>query len=98
MAMAASSLQITASKPCIFSAKNIFRGNVANIGMTSLAASWAKLSSACHVSSSQHFNRTFTSSPAKFDKAVTKAMSETGESRPASGLAINLKGLTAFIT
>lgn len=97
MAMAASSLQITASKPCIFSAKSIFRGNVANIGMKSLAASWAKLSSACHVSSAQHFKRTFTSSSVKFDKAVTRAMSEASESSPSSGLAINLKGLTSFI-
>uniref|UniRef100_A0A0G2SJ80 Enoyl-[acyl-carrier-protein] reductase [NADH], chloroplastic n=1 Tax=Salvia miltiorrhiza TaxID=226208 RepID=A0A0G2SJ80_SALMI len=96
-ATAASSLQITASRRCIFSAKSIFKGNVANIGIKSLAASWANLSSACHVSSAQHFNRTFTSSPAKFDKPVTKAMSETGESKPASGLSLNLKGKRAFI-
>ncbi|KAH6812378.1 Rossmann-fold superfamily protein [Perilla frutescens var. frutescens] len=96
-ATAASSLQITASKPFIFSAQHFFKGNVANIGMKSLTAPWAKLSSACHVSSTQHFTRTFTSSPAKFEKAATKAMSEPGESKPVSGLAINLKGKRAFI-
>ncbi|XP_042014614.1 enoyl-[acyl-carrier-protein] reductase [NADH], chloroplastic-like [Salvia splendens] len=96
-AAAASSLQIAGSKPCIFSAKNILKGKVADIGIKSLTASWAKLSSACHVSSAQHFNRPLTSSPARFDKAVTRAMSETGESKAASGLSINLKGKRAFI-
>lgn len=96
-ATAASTLQITASKPCIFSAKKVLKGNLANIGSKSLAASWAKLSSACHLSSGLHFNRSFTHSPAKFDKTVIKAASETGEIKPPSGLAINLKGKRAFI-
>ncbi|KAL1539593.1 Enoyl-[acyl-carrier-protein] reductase [NADH], chloroplastic [Salvia divinorum] len=96
-ATAASSLQIAGSKPCMFSAKNILKGNVEDIGIKSLTASWAKLSSACHVSSAQHFNRPFTSSPARFDKVVTRAISATGESKAASGLSINLKGKRAFI-
>lgn len=93
-ATAASSLHIAGSGPCIFSAKNILKGKVGD----SLTASWAKLSSACYVSSAQHFNRPFTSSPARFDKVVTRAMSETGESNAASGLSINLKGLLSLFT
>ncbi|KAL3647630.1 Enoyl-[acyl-carrier-protein] reductase [NADH], chloroplastic [Castilleja foliolosa] len=90
---AASSLQITAAKPSLFSAQRLLRGGVANVGINSLA----KLSSACHISSGQLFNRTFTSSPAKFNKIATKAMSEPGEDKPATGLPINLKGKKAFI-
>ncbi|KAL8055414.1 hypothetical protein ABFX02_04G054000 [Erythranthe guttata] len=96
-ATAASTLQIAAAKPSIFSAQTIFRGGVANVGINSLGASWAKLSSGCHVSSGRHFNRTFTSSPAKFNKASTKAMSESAESKPTAGLPIDLRGKRAFI-
>ncbi|KAK6164240.1 hypothetical protein DH2020_001104 [Rehmannia glutinosa] len=94
---AASSLQITAAKPSLFSAQRILRGGVTNVGINSLGESWAKLSSVCHISSGQHFNRTFTSSSAKFNKVATKAMSVPGENKPASGLPIDLKGKRAFI-
>ncbi|KAL0435472.1 UNVERIFIED_CONTAM: Enoyl-[acyl-carrier-protein] reductase [NADH], chloroplastic [Sesamum radiatum] len=98
-AAAASSLQINAARPSLVSAQRILRGGVANAGINSLGASWAKLSSACHISFGQHFNRTFTSSPAKFNKVAAKAMSEPGENKPASGygLPIDLKGKRAFI-
>ncbi|KAL2238651.1 enoyl-[acyl-carrier-protein] reductase [NADH], chloroplastic-like [Sesamum indicum] len=98
-ATAASSLQINAARPSLVSAQRILRGGVANAGINSFGASWAKLSSACHISFGQHFNRTFTSSPAKFNKLVVKAMSEPGENKPASGsgLPIDLKGKRAFI-
>ncbi|KAL3645094.1 Enoyl-[acyl-carrier-protein] reductase [NADH], chloroplastic [Castilleja foliolosa] len=90
---AASSLQITAAKPSLFSAQRFFRGGVANVSINSLA----KLSSTCYMSSGQLFNRTFTSSPAKFNRVTTKAMSVPGENKPASGLPIDLKGKRAFI-
>ncbi|GFP94405.1 enoyl-[acyl-carrier-protein] reductase [nadh] chloroplastic [Phtheirospermum japonicum] len=90
---AASSFQITAAKPSLFSSQRFFRGGVANVGINSLA----KLSSACHISSGQLFNRTFTSSPAKYTEIATKAMSEPGENKPTSGLPIDLKGKRAFI-
>ncbi|KAK4419502.1 Enoyl-[acyl-carrier-protein] reductase [NADH], chloroplastic [Sesamum alatum] len=98
-ATAASSLQINAARPSLVSAQRILRGGVANAGMNTLGASWAKLSSACHISFGQHFNRTFTSSPAKFNKVAVKAMSEPGENKPASGsgLPIDLTGKRAFI-
>ncbi|KAK4482397.1 hypothetical protein RD792_009552 [Penstemon davidsonii] len=96
---AASSLQITAAKPSLFSAQKAFRAaGVASFGADSQGASWARLSSACHISSAQHFNRTFNSSPARFNKVVTKAMSEAADNnKPPSGLPINLKGKRAFI-
>lgn len=61
-------------------------------------ASLAKLSSACHISSSvQLFERSFTSSLAKFDKTVVRAMSSPSENKQVSGLPIDLKGKRAFI-
>lgn len=90
---AASSLQITATNPSYFSAKTILKGGALNVGITCLRASWAKLSSASHISSGQHFHRTFTSSRPKCCKAATKAISQPAESKPESGLCINLKGL-----
>ncbi|PIM99736.1 Reductase [Handroanthus impetiginosus] len=96
-ATAASSLQIAATKPSLVSAQKILRGGVADIGVSSLGASWAKLSSACRISSGRHFNRTFTATPAKFNRVATKAISEPGENKTASGLPINLTGKRAFI-
>ncbi|XP_051118438.1 enoyl-[acyl-carrier-protein] reductase [NADH], chloroplastic [Andrographis paniculata] len=96
-ASAASSFQIAAVKPSMFSAKGIFRGGLAKFDMNSVGLSWGKLSSACPVSSGQYSSRTFTSSPVKFSKVVTKAMSEPSESKPAPGLSINLKGKRAFV-
>ncbi|KAK4492422.1 hypothetical protein RD792_003227 [Penstemon davidsonii] len=96
-ATAASSLQIAASKSFLFSGQKVFRAGVANASVKSQGASWEKLSSSCHISSGQHFYRTFTSSPARFNKVVTKAMSKADENKPASGLPIDLKGKRAFI-
>jgi len=58
---------------------------------------WAKLSSSNHVSSLLPFQRNFTSSSVKFNKVITKAMSETSETKLVPGLPINLKGKRAFI-
>ncbi|KAL3850070.1 hypothetical protein ACJIZ3_011952 [Penstemon smallii] len=96
-ATAASSLQITASKSSLFSVQKVFRAGVANVSVKSRGASWEKLSSSCYVSAGQHFTRNFTSSAARFNKVVTRAMSEAGENKPASGLPIDLKGKRAFI-
>lgn len=67
------------------------------LGANSKAVSWSKLSSACNISSSEPFLRSFASSSVKFNKVVTRAMSESTENKPVSGLPINLKGKRAFI-
>ncbi|XP_059665172.1 enoyl-[acyl-carrier-protein] reductase [NADH], chloroplastic-like [Cornus florida] len=93
----ASGLQITAARPSISSTRRIFKVGVASIGVSSRGASWTKLASTCHISSAQYFQRSFTSSPAKFENVVTKAMSGDSENKPSSGLPIDLKGKRAFI-
>ncbi|KAA8528135.1 hypothetical protein F0562_035614 [Nyssa sinensis] len=96
-ATAISGLQITAARPSITPTHRIFKAGVASVGADFKGASWAKLASTCNISSVHHFQRSFTSSPAKFEKVVTKAMSEGVENKPASGLPIDLKGKRAFI-
>lgn len=89
---AASSLQMAAARPCISSSHKAVRESATMFHTNSKATSWTKVSSACHISSIQSFQRTFTSSSIKFDKVVTKAMAETSEIKPDSGLPIDLKG------
>lgn len=96
-ATAATGLQISAARPSISSTNRIFKACAASVGADSKGISWARLASACHISSLQHFQRNFMSSSVKFEKVVTRAMSESGENKPASGLPIDLKGKRAFI-
>lgn len=85
------------SRSCIPSSQKF--ANVSNVvlGAKSKAGSWNKLASACHVASVQPFQRSFTSSSVKSVKIATKAMSESSETSPISGLPFNLKGKRAFI-
>ncbi|KAK9999751.1 hypothetical protein SO802_019354 [Lithocarpus litseifolius] len=94
---AASSLQIATARPCISSSRRLFKAGTAILGGNSKAVSWNKLTSACHISFIQPFQQSFTSSSIKFDKVVTKAMSEATENKPISGLPIDLRGKRAFI-
>ncbi|KAI7991926.1 hypothetical protein LOK49_LG12G00784 [Camellia lanceoleosa] len=96
-ATAATGLQISAARPSVSYTNRIFKACAASVGADSKGISWARLASACHISSLQHFQRNFMSSPVKFEKVVTRAMSESGENKPASGLPIDLKGKRAFI-
>lgn len=93
-AVAASSLQITALKPTLFPARNFFRVSLTKVGTDSQGSPLSRLSS---IASGQYIRRTLASSPARFDKVITKASSEAGENKLTSGLPIDLKGKRAFI-
>ncbi|XP_073149357.1 enoyl-[acyl-carrier-protein] reductase [NADH], chloroplastic-like [Henckelia pumila] len=93
-AAAASSFQITALKPTLLPARNLFRASVAKVGTNSQGTPLSSLSS---ISSGRYLRRSFTSSPARLNKIITKASSEAGENKLGSGLAIDLKGKRAFI-
>lgn len=95
-ATAALGLPTIAVKPSLFSTQRIF-SSVANFGIESRCAPWARLSGLCHTSSGRHFRRTITSSPSRLNKTTTKAMAEASENKPAAGLPIDLKGKRAFI-
>ncbi|KAG7948053.1 hypothetical protein I3843_14G127500 [Carya illinoinensis] len=97
MATAASGLQIAAVRPSFSSSRRLFKAGAAILGDNCKAASWNKLTSSCHISSVIPLQRSFTSSSIKFDKFLTKAMSEASDNKPASGLPIDLRGKRAFI-
>ncbi|KAK1282577.1 hypothetical protein QJS10_CPB22g01482 [Acorus calamus] len=94
-ATAASGLQMAASRPCLYSSHRIF-GASARVAFHVNTRS--RLTSSSRVSSVQPLLRSFTSSPMKFEKVVTRAAS-TGDSVQgvSSGLAIDLRGKRAFI-
>ncbi|KAI9215539.1 hypothetical protein POPTR_T014016v4 [Populus trichocarpa] len=96
-ATAASGLQMATARPCISSSHRVVKAGAAILGASSKGASWAKLASGSHISSIQPFQRTFMSSSVKLNKVVTKAMSESSDSKPVSGLPIDLRGKRAFI-
>ncbi|OVA19994.1 hypothetical protein BVC80_1667g13 [Macleaya cordata] len=90
----ASGLQMMMTRPSISSSssRRILKGNAAIFSVESKG-----LSSTSYIASVQPLCRSFTSTPLKFDKVVTRAMSEASESKPAPGLPIDLRGKRAFI-
>ncbi|KAJ0021318.1 hypothetical protein Pint_31276 [Pistacia integerrima] len=96
-ATAASSLQMAAVRPCVSTSHRAVKAGVAFVAGNSKKASWANLASACHISSVQPLHRSFMSSSVKLDKVVTKATAESSDSKPVSGLPIDLRGKKAFI-
>lgn len=95
-ASTAPGLQMVAARPCNSSPRQLFRAGAAFFSAESKGASWAKLTSACNISSSHLFQRNFSSSSMKSNKAVTRAMAESSD-KPLAGLPIDLKGKRAFI-
>ncbi|CAL5196820.1 unnamed protein product [Lathyrus oleraceus] len=87
-----STLQIAMSRSCIPSSQKFADVSTEICVGKSKGGSWNKLVSACHVASVQPFQRSFTSSSVKSVKFATKAVSESSETSPISGLPINLKG------
>ncbi|KAJ6428012.1 hypothetical protein OIU84_023427 [Salix udensis] len=96
-ATAASGLQMATARPCISSSRGMVKAGAAILGANSKGVSWAKLASGSHISSTLPFERTLMSSSVKLNKVVTRAMSESSENKPVSGLPIDLRGKRAFI-
>ncbi|KAJ6713414.1 ENOYL-ACYL-CARRIER REDUCTASE [Salix purpurea] len=96
-ATAASGLQMATARPCISSSRGMVKAGAAILGANSKGTSWAKLASGSHISSTLPFERTLMSSSVKLNKVVTRAMSESSENKPVSGLPIDLRGKRAFI-
>ncbi|XWS59242.1 hypothetical protein CRYUN_Cryun08bG0104600 [Craigia yunnanensis] len=84
-------------KPCISYSRKMLVSSVVNISTEHKGASWTRLASSSNISSRQPFFHRITSGPVKFEKFVTRAMSETNDKKPLSGLPIDLRGKRAFI-
>ncbi|KNA25161.1 hypothetical protein SOVF_008870 [Spinacia oleracea] len=95
-ASTASGLQMAAVRPCVSSPRRVFGAGAAFCNADLRRASWAKLTSAGHISSLQPLQRSFSSSSLKSNNGVIKAMAESSD-KPLGGLPIDLKGKRAFI-
>ncbi|RZC00217.1 Enoyl-[acyl-carrier-protein] reductase [NADH], chloroplastic isoform B [Glycine soja] len=99
MATTVSNLPTAMSRPKIPSSQRIANVGPALLGARSKVGSCYKLASVCHVASAQPFQQglTMTSGAVKYDKIITKAMSESSSNKEVAGLPIDLKGKRAFI-
>ncbi|KAK3000017.1 hypothetical protein RJ639_024434 [Escallonia herrerae] len=92
-ATATSSMRIATAKHCAFASRTVSKSSIAVFGNEINVASSKRHKSSCLVSSTRPFYQSFTTGPVKFEKLVTKAMSESSEDKPFSGLPIDLRGL-----
>lgn len=89
--------QIAVPKPCISASQRILKSSIANFGNEAKCESWRKLKCTSHISSTWSFYQKLNSSPLKYQRIVTKAMSAASDKEPLPGLPIDLRGKRAFI-
>lgn len=87
-------MHIATTKPCISASRKVFKSSFAVMGTESRGSSCTRLSSSYHISSKMPLSQSLTSTPRKFERIVTKAMSEASELKPLPGLPIDLRGWT----
>jgi enoyl-[acyl-carrier protein] reductase I len=85
-------------KPCISSSRKVFMSSAASFSTESKEASWNRLTSSSHISSSQPFFQSIFSAPIKFKKGVTRAMSAANENKPLPGLPVDLRGQASLFS
>ncbi|XVF56018.1 hypothetical protein PTKIN_Ptkin06aG0082900 [Pterospermum kingtungense] len=78
-------------KPCISSSRKMLVSRVMNITTECKDASWTRLAASSNISSRKPFLHRITLGPVKFENFVAKAMSETSDNKPLSGLPIDLR-------
>ncbi|XVF75898.1 hypothetical protein PTKIN_Ptkin13bG0223600 [Pterospermum kingtungense] len=84
-------------QPFISSSRKMLVPSAVNIGAERKEATWRRLASSSNISSRQPFLHRIASGPLKFEKFVTRAMSEANDNKPLPGLPIDLRGKRAFI-
>ncbi|GAU29585.1 hypothetical protein TSUD_164330 [Trifolium subterraneum] len=89
-----SNISIAMSRPRITSSQKL---GPAIVGCRVKVGSCDKLGSVCHVASVKPFQQVSTSCASKFNKFVTKAVSESSSNKQVTGLPIDLRGKRAFI-
>lgn len=97
MATATSNMHVAMAKPFTFASCELSKPSVAVVNNGIREAPWMKLKSSCHISSSNVISQKITHSPMKFNRMVTKAISESNDTKPLPGLPVDLRGKRAFI-
>ncbi|KAI3742870.1 hypothetical protein L1987_60568 [Smallanthus sonchifolius] len=96
MATVSSSMHVAIAKPFTFASCEASKSSIAVVSSFK-EASWMKLKSSCHISSTHVISQNVTSNPVKFGRNVTKAMSESNDTTLLPGLPVDLRGKRAFI-
>lgn len=91
-----SNISMAMSRPRISSSQKFSNLGPAVLGGRIKVGSCDKLGSVCHVASVKPFQKASTSCSLKFDKIVTKAMSESSSDKQVTGLPIDLRGFPSF--
>ncbi|KAL7616478.1 hypothetical protein Lser_V15G04207 [Lactuca serriola] len=97
MATATSNMHVAIAKPFTFASCEVSKPSVAVFSSGIKEAPWMKLKSSCHISSTHVISQKIAPNTLKFNRIVTKAMSESNDTKPLPGLPVDLRGKRAFI-
>lgn len=98
MATASSNMHVAMSKSFTFTSCEVSKlPSVAVFSNGITETPWMKLKSSCQLSSTNVLSQKITPTPSKFNRIVTKAMSESNNTKPLPGLPVDLRGKRAFI-
>ena len=89
------SMHMATANPCISSSRKSIKPSTASFVTKVRRAAWSRLTSSSHLSSARLFFQNSTSTPARFEKVVTKAMADASENKPLPGLPVDLRGCTS---
>lgn len=92
MATATSNMHVAIAKPFTFASCEVSKPSVAVFSSGIKEAPWMKLKSSCHISSTHVISQKITPNTLKFNRIVTKAMSESNDTKPLPGLPVDLRG------
>lgn len=92
MATANTSMHIAIARPFKSSSREVTNSSVAVFRSDVRGASCAKLTSSCHISSTQLLSQNVKSTPLRFGRIVTKAISDSSDLKPLPGLPVDLRG------
>lgn len=82
---------------CFTASGKVCQPSIGSFSTEVKRAPWTGLKSSLHISSARSLSHNLTSSPVKFERLVTKAMSEASDLKPLPGLPVDLRGKRAFI-
>lgn len=80
---------------CFTASGKVCQPSIGSFSTEVKRAPWTGLKSSLHISSARSLSHNLTSSPVKFERLVTKAMSEASDLKPLPGLPVDLRGCTS---
>lgn len=77
---------------CFTASGKVCQPSIGTFSTEARGASWTGLKSSFHISSARSLSHNVTYTPVKFERLVTKAMSEASDLKPLPGLPVDLRG------